>query len=268
LARPALRIYLTGRVGLERDAWVDQDALGGRQGRLAFLLLVTERHRPLPVDTCAEALWGDDLPPSWETSLRAVMSKLRRTLARIDPNLVIRSDGGCYQLMVGGAWIDVEAAGNAIDRAEGALRRGELTAAWSEATVAAGISRRPVLPGEDRPWVDALRARMRTGLVRALDVLAAVYLANDQRPLALAIARELVAVEPLREAGHRALMRAHHVSGERAAALRVHAELRATLIAELGVEPSGETEQLYLAILRADGRPGTRSSLDPPIVTE
>jgi DNA-binding SARP family transcriptional activator len=58
-------------------------------------------------------------------------------------------------------------------------------------------------------------------------------------------------VEPLREAGHRALMRVHQAAGERGEALRVHAELRAMLAEELGIEPSPETEALYLELLRA-----------------
>jgi SARP family transcriptional regulator, regulator of embCAB operon len=249
--RQRLRLHLTGRVGVEGTHWVDQEALGGRQGRLAFVRLVMERHRPLPIDTLADALWGDALPRSWEASLRAVVSKLRSVLASVDPGSSVRSDAGCYQLAVGDAWVDVEAAANAVDRGEGALRHGDLRTAWSEATVAAGIARRPVLPGVDVPWVDALRAHVRSCSVRALDVLVEVELAGDQRPLALSHARELVAMEPLREAGHRALMRAHQAAGERGEALRVHAELRAVLAEELGIEPSPETEALYLDLLRA-----------------
>lgn len=257
MARNPLRIYLTGRVGLEGEHGVDQEMLGGRQGRLALVRLVLERHRPLPLDALANALWGEELPRTWETSLRAVVSKLRSVLVALDPALGIRSDAGCYQLVVGDAWVDVEAAVNAVDRAEGGLRRGETSVAWSEATVAASIARRPVLPGEDRPWVNELRDRLRGCSVRALDVLAAVYLADDQRPLALAVARELVELEPLREAGYRSLMRAHHAAGERAEALRAHAELRAMLVEELGVEPSPETEAVYLRILRDEvAQPG------------
>jgi SARP family transcriptional regulator, regulator of embCAB operon len=207
LASAPLRFYLTGRVTVEGDSVVDQTALPGRQGRLALVYLVLERHRPVPLDDLAEALWGPQLPPSWERSLRVIVSKLRRALASVEvagtggtsatgasatgagegtPGSLatIVSDAGCYQAMLGRAWVDVEAAANAIDRAEGAWRRAELADAWSEATVAAAITRRPLLAGEDHRWVAEERGRLRSIGVRALEVLASVHLARDDHVLA------------------------------------------------------------------------------------
>jgi SARP family transcriptional regulator, regulator of embCAB operon len=251
LASAPLRFYLTGRVTVEGDAVVDQTALPGRQGRLALVYLVLERHRPVPLDDLAEALWGPELPPSWERSLRVVVSKLRRALASCTGGpATIVSEAGCYQAMLGRAWVDVEAAANAIDRAEGAWRRAELADAWSEATVAAAITRRPLLAGEDHRWVAQERGRLRSIGVRALEVLASVHLATGDHVLARQTAEELVQLEPLRESGHRFLMRAHVAGGDRAEALRVHERLRLVLVDELGVDPSPETAALHLSILR------------------
>lgn len=47
----------------------------------------------------------------------------------------------------------------------------------------------------------ALRGRVRSLRVRALDVLAHVYLARANHPLAVSTARELIDLEPYREAG-------------------------------------------------------------------
>jgi DNA-binding SARP family transcriptional activator len=77
-----LRFYLTGRVAVEGSHTVDQSALPGRQGRLALVYLVVERHRPVPIHELASALWGDDPPRTWEASLRVVVSKLRRVLTQ------------------------------------------------------------------------------------------------------------------------------------------------------------------------------------------
>jgi SARP family transcriptional regulator, regulator of embCAB operon len=259
-----LRFYLTGRVSVEGARLVEQTALPGRQGRLALVYLVLERHRPVPYDELADALWGAELPPSWDRSLRVLVSKLRKALPTPEvtdsgtgtdgeetgagPLLV--SDAGCYQARLGGAWVDVEAATNAVDRAEGAWRAEDLAAAWSEATVAASVTRRPLLPGEDHVWVAQERGRLRGLRVRALEVLAAVHLARGDAVLAREVAQELVALEPLREAGHRLLMRVHVAGGDRAEALRVHQRLRTSLAEELGVDPSPETAALYRAILR------------------
>jgi SARP family transcriptional regulator, regulator of embCAB operon len=250
LVSSELRLYLTGRVTVEGAALVPQTALPGRQGRLALVHLVLERHRPVPVDELADALWGPDLPPSWERSVRVLISKLRRALDAAGGGAVIVSEAGCYQAMLGPAWVDVEAAVNALDRAEGAWRCGDPGAAWAEATVTAAVTRRPLLAGEDLPWVAEQRRRLRAVRVRALEVLASVHLGRGDQVLAHAVAEELVQLEPLREAGHRQLMRAHAAGGERAEALRVYGRLRTLLADELGVDPSPETTALHLTILR------------------
>jgi SARP family transcriptional regulator, regulator of embCAB operon len=171
------------------------------------------------------------------------------------PAPLLVSDAGCYQARLGGAWVDVEAATNAVDRAEGAWRAEDLATAWSEATVAASVTRRPLLAGEDHAWVAQERGRLRGLRVRALEVLAAVYLARGDTVLAREVAQELVALEPLREAGHRLLMRVQVAGGDRAEALRVHQRLRESLAEELGVDPSPETRALHRAILREHPEP-------------
>lgn len=250
MERLPARFYLTGRVGIEGRVVVDQADLHGRQGRLALVHLVVERHRPVGIDELSAAVWGYEPPPSWETSLRALVSRLRRACAQAGADVTFASDAGCYQLRAPGGWVDLEAAGNAVDEAEGALRRGDRSAAWAPATVAAGIAARPLLPGEDLPWVGAVRGRLRAVWVRACDVLTRLYL-EDQPALAASLARQLVEAEPYREAGHRLLMRALVADGARGEALRVYEGLRRRLLDELGVEPDEETRAVHLEVLRA-----------------
>lgn len=73
-----LRIYLTSRVLLEESGTVllDERRLMGRQGRLVFAYLVGEHLRAVSRDELAEELWLGTLPPSWERSLSALISKL------------------------------------------------------------------------------------------------------------------------------------------------------------------------------------------------
>jgi SARP family transcriptional regulator, regulator of embCAB operon len=180
-----------------------------------------------------------------------VVSKLRTVLTQAgNDDTTIVTEGGCYRVRLGDAWVDIEAAANAVDRAEGAWRHGDLATTWSEATVAAGIVRRPLLPGEEQSWVSVLRTRLHDMGVRALDLLVQVYLARGEHSLAIAVGRELVALEPFREAGYRHLMRAHLAAGDRAEAVRTHQQLRDLLTEELGVDPSAETTALYLDVLR------------------
>jgi len=107
-----LRIFLSGRVALEADG-VGLDAGGlGRLGRIALAYLVSERHRPVTRDELAEVLWGDDLPRSWETSLRGVALRLRALLgaAGLVPGDALISAHGCWQLQLPETTtVDVEA---------------------------------------------------------------------------------------------------------------------------------------------------------------
>lgn len=246
------RFYLTGRVSIEGSSLVDQAELPGRHGRLALVRLALARHRPLPTGELADAIWGADVPASVETSLRAVISKLRSAVARAEatPSPTIAFDAGCYQLRAPGAWVDVEAAANAVDRAEGAWRAGGSEVAWQHATVAASIARRPLLPGEDAAWVAEAQGRLRRVHLRALAVLAEVWRERGDHGLAVATATELVALEPFREASHRALILAHQAAGDAAEAARAYEDCRELMREALGVDPSPETQRLHRHVLR------------------
>src|SRR5829696_4592563 len=135
-----LRIYLTGRVLVEDSGTIlfDERRLMGRQGRLVFAHLVGEHLRAVSRDELAEELWPDTVPPSWERSLSALISKLRALIAGVGvPDVALTGSFGHYQLLLpAGVWIDAQAASEAIDRAESALRRGNPQDAWGWAQVA------------------------------------------------------------------------------------------------------------------------------------
>ena len=252
-ASPSLRFYLAGRLAVEGSGTLDQSDLPASQGRRALVHLVLSRHRPVPMEELADLLWADSPPASWETALRAVVSKLRTALARVGITDAVSAEGGCYQLRVAGAWVDLEEAERSLHRAEGACRVGDLVTAWSAATVSAAITARPVLAGMDDPELTALRDRGRRQRVRALDVLAAVWLGRGDVQLALHVVQEVVSLEPFREQGYRSLMRCHLAAGNRAEALRVYADCRALLAEELGVDPAPETASVYLEALAGGG---------------
>src|SRR5215510_1816533 len=137
---PETRIYLCGRVTVERNGRVlTEAAIGGRQGRLLFTFLGTRRTQPVSKPELIGAIWGSRTPPSVETAINAIVSKLRAALRKLGvprPHGVA-SDVGTYQFVVPAAWIDTEEARTAIDRAEGALRGNAPSTAWASANVAA-----------------------------------------------------------------------------------------------------------------------------------
>lgn len=252
---PDTRIYLCGRVTVERAGRVLTDAaLGGRQGRLLFAFLGTRRTLPVSKAELIDAIWGARMPPSADTAMNALVSKLRASLRRLgvpQPH-GIASNGGTYQLVVPSAWIDVEGARTAIDRAEGALRGNAWTAAWGSANVAAAISRQPFLPDDEHQWVKQQRAQIERVWRRALLVLSAVSVRNGEHELGIQHAAEVLSAEPFDEMACQALMRAHAAAGNRAEALRVYANCRKLFRDELGAEPSEQTAAVFLGILRAE----------------
>ena len=247
------RIYVIGRVEIETPTGlVGEQKFPGRQGRTLFAYLVCNRQRPVTREELANVLWPDELPPAWETALNALVSKLRSLFKKIDGNarLALTSAFGTYTLRLEGEfWVDGEAAIEAIDDAEAFMRKGDVKGAFAPSNIAAIISRQPFLPGEDGPWLSSERARLQANLVRALDCLAEVWMANNEPKLALATARECIALEPFRETGYQRLMRFETALGNRAEALRVYESCRILLADELGADPSAETEALYLQLL-------------------
>lgn len=252
-----VRLYLTGRMSIETPTEVlDERDLPGRQARLALAHLALDAQRPVARDALADALWGDELPAGWEGALKALVSKLRTVLVRagFDPDRALTMVSGCYQLhLPADGWVDLEACPRAVDAAEAALRRGDVAAAWGDATVASAIARRPFLAGEDAPWVDDVRRRLRRWRVRALDCLTDVWLERGDAPLAISLASESIGLEPYRESAYRHLMRAHFLAGDRGEALRTYDRCARVLDTELGVAPHPDTVALRDALASGDG---------------
>jgi SARP family transcriptional regulator, regulator of embCAB operon len=253
LAKPwksPLRLYLTGRVMAERDGRiVDEKRLPGRQGPIALVYLALERARPVPIDELADAVWGEEVPRAWETALSAIVSKLRSALFEF--GIGVTTVSGRYQLALpADGWVDIEAARQALDEAEGRVRAGRPREAWGPGNVAASIAGRVFLPGVDVEWAARARQTLQSVRVRALSCLASAALSNAEWPLAAQFARTQVELEPFRESGWQQLMRGLAGGGNRAEALRAYAQCRDLLQKELGVAPSRETEAVLAELRR------------------
>lgn len=248
-----LRFHLTGRLTVTGPSGtVDEEDLPGRQARLLLAYLVLHGRHPVPYDVLAHVVWGGDPPGSWTGLLKSLVSRTRTALrgAGMPPEALL-SGLGTYQLRLpADSWVDVEAGTRAVDRAEARLRQGDLGQAWAEAAVASAITRRPLLPHEDAPWLDDTREHLRAGRIRALDVLSEVWLAQGEPAQAVALSAESIGLAPLRESSWRLLMRAHATAGNAAEALRAYRQCAAVLERELGVGPTRTTVALHEQIRR------------------
>jgi DNA-binding SARP family transcriptional activator len=243
----ANRIQLCGRLVVELEDRRLEDDLPARQGRLLFAYLTANRDRPCGRAELIEAVWPHDLPARPETALSALLSKLRRVLG---PELV---DGrSSIQLRLpAGAWIDLEAAGEAIHRAESAVAREDWTGAWGPGQVAQYVAKRGFLPGEDAPWIDEIRQRLEAIYLRALEVRAraGLGLGGSELDTAERSARSLISASPYHESGYRFLMEVLAERGNAAEALNVYERLRALLRDELGTVPGEATQELHRRLL-------------------
>ena len=249
-----VRIHLAGRVSLEACGQIfDQVAFPGQQGRVAFAYLAAEHGRPVERSELSEALWPNEMPPSSEAALNAVVSKLRSLLARASlPPGVLTGGAGCYELRLPkSTWLDLEVAADAIHEAETAIQAGDPARAYGPSAVAHHIARRPLLAGLRGSWIESRRNRLRNVLLRALECRGEVYLWNHEHSLAIETAYELIGLEPLRESGHRMLMRSLAAAGNTAEALWVYEKCRRLIAREIGVDPSKETKAVYNAVLNA-----------------
>jgi DNA-binding SARP family transcriptional activator/streptogramin lyase len=196
--------------------------------------------------------------------LRVLMTKLRALLEEcgIDGSSALTAAFGCYRLALPvGAWIDVDAAASAVDRAEAARAAGALDEARAQASTAAELARRTFLPGEEGTWVEEQRRDLRDILVRSLECLRDTALADGKLGDAVRYAAEITELEPFRESSYRALMQAHAAAGNPAEALRVYERCRRFLAEELGAYPSVESEAAYLEILQTS-RDGPAAEVD------
>jgi SARP family transcriptional regulator, regulator of embCAB operon len=249
LASPHLmRIQICGPLAVERDGQRLDPMLPGRQGRLLFTYLVVNRDRQIPRDELAEALWREPDPAAIDTRLNPLLSKLRRVFGAgaVDGRSTIR-------LFLADAWIDLEAATEAIHRAESSVAQQGWARAWGPALTALFVAERGFLPGEDAPWIDEIRNQLTVLRLRALECYAAagLGLGGTELDAAVRAGRQLIRLAPLRESGYRYLMQALAAQDNLAEALNIYGLLCQCLRDQLGVSPSPATRALHERLLGA-----------------
>jgi SARP family transcriptional regulator, regulator of embCAB operon len=149
------------------------------------------------------------------------------------------------------AFVDVEAALEALHRAESHVANEEWAEAWGPSGIAYHVANRPLLQGHDRPWLDEWRRRLDEVRLRGLECFAAVRLGlgGPTLPQAEDCARRLIELAPYRESGHRILMEALERRGNVAEALLAYDRLRVLLRDELGIAPGPAVQSVYRRLL-------------------
>ena len=241
----AARIQVCGRLAVELDGVRREQALPGPQGALLFAFLVVHRDQATTRDAVSAALWPDD-DGGHEAALNALVSRLRHVLP-------CQATSGTLRLeLPSSTWVDLEAARDAIHRAESAVAQRQWERGWSAAQTALFVSRRGFVLGFDGAWAAAMRRELELLHQRSLEAyaVAALGLGGAELATAESASRELVRIAPLRESGHRLLMESLAARGNPAEALQVYDDLRVVLRNELGVSPATETRDLHARLLQ------------------
>jgi DNA-binding SARP family transcriptional activator len=244
---PPTRIQLCGRLVVELEGRRVEDELPGAKGRLLFAYLVLNRDRRIGRDELLTAVYGEEASPEQHPSLSVLLSKLRSV---IGPDLLAgRSE--LELVLPGDAFVDVEAAREALHRAESHVAAGEWAASWGPSGVAYHVARRTLLQGEDRPWLDEWRRRLEEIELRGLECFAEARLGlgGPTLPQAEDCARRLIELAPYRETGHRILIESLERRGNVAEALLAYDRLRVLLRDELGVTPGPALQSVHRRLL-------------------
>jgi DNA-binding SARP family transcriptional activator len=209
---------------------------------LAYLALHPDRAQSR--DKLAALLWEESGETLARQSLRQSLSALRKALPREG---LLEADSESVMLV----GLDVDAL---------AFERLAPSQVSTELELAVGLYGGELLEGFHAradafdEWLIEQRSYYRELAIAAMARLLEQRLAEDPDEPTLRLAHRLVALDPLRESAHRALMTIYARLGRPNEAARRYRHLRRLLWVELDAEPEPETVQLHREIMETRGR--------------
>ncbi|MBP2316169.1 BTAD domain-containing putative transcriptional regulator [Azospirillum soli] len=209
-------------------------------GLLAYLALRPDQAQSR--EKLAGLLWGDSSDAQARSSLRQVIATLRRTFPD-EGAPVLRVEGELVALIPGAMETDAVAF-------EQAIAEGTPDALDRAATLYRGDLFEGLLLNADifESWLMVERQRLREMALSAMARRLDQALAAGATEAGVRTALRLLALDPLQEPAHRALMQLYARQGRHTVALKQYQACRAMLEQELGVLPEPETERVYRAI--------------------
>jgi len=237
----------------------------------------------------AELLWPQSDERHARTDLRAVMSKLKKSMEEQE----VHDGKEGALLLVDGDFLAVEPTEVELDtealEAAVWLARRETSSATSSNDAAAGRRREPIgrlqetlelyrgefMEGfsvDDAPefevWLEGERARWRRVFAELCERLSRLQSEAGQLEEAIGTARLWARHAPLEEAAHRRLMELLSRAGESEEALLAYEDFREALSRVLGMEPSAQMRELAARLgEEVEQRASLGASLMPPAAT-
>ncbi|MFV2000269.1 MAG: BTAD domain-containing putative transcriptional regulator [Acidimicrobiia bacterium] len=241
-----MRVQLLGPV----EAYADDGevlSIGGPKQRTVLALLCVDPGRPVSSDRLIEGVWGDEVPERSARSLSTYVSNLRRALGE-----VVRGDHGTYRATLDRSCVDVAAF-------EDQVRRGDASAS-RDPREAARIYRDAIDMWVGTPFGGVDAHGLLTAEITRLEDLKlliaerslTIEIEAGGHRAAIAELESLVARYPHRDDLRGLHMRVLYLSGRQTDALASYRTYRERLVADLGLDPSPELQDLELQILTHD----------------
>ena len=229
--------------------------VGGQRVRALLILLAMDAGRVVSARSLIERLWPDERPADAANALQSLVSRLRVALRQAGlPDGVVESSAVGYRLAVSRAAVD------ALEF-EAQARAGRQALAGGDPATAARLLRHALarwrgpaladVAGEEFAAAPAARLAELRGAAQ-LDRIEAELALGAAGPALIGELRELTAADPLAERPAALMMRALAAVGRQAEALAVYQRTRDRLAEELGVDPSAQLDQAYIAVLRQE----------------
>lgn len=235
---PRLELHLLGAPRIELNHRPIEVDTRKAIALLAYLALSGQGHTRQKL---AALFWPEAETGKALAALRRTLSVLNKALGGV--GLAIEREQVSLERSEQ-VWIDVEAFRERAQHPD--LRALAEAAALYRDDFLAGFTLRDSPAFDD--WQFFQSETLRRELAAVLEKLVRGLSARGDDGPAIEYARRWLALDPLHEPAHRALMQLYARTGQPAAALRQYRECARVLDAELGVAPLAETTQLYETI--------------------
>lgn len=248
-----LRLHLFGGFELTTAAGETVD-IGAKKARALVAWLALQPGMAHSRDRLSTLLWGESNEQQARHSLRQTLTALRKS----SPALASGLEAGHDTVRLARGVIAVDALDLESQVAGAGPRDGDDILALYRGDFLEGLNTRS--PAFDE-WLMERREHYRSLVFDQLEHIMVDAVSQDRAADAIRIGIRLVALEPLREDIHRALMECYASLGRAPAALQQYRICRAILERELGVAPSSETENVKRRLLSERSRPAVSTGL-------
>lgn len=226
----------------------------GAMQQLLFASFMAVAGRLVTVETLADELWGTTPPNKMNNALQAQISRLRRTLVRVDggaADRIITTVSG-YQFNIHPGELDAQVFLDSVGSIRASSEADPCRSA-AELRRAIRLWRGPVFGGvAGGPLCRTAASKYEEARLSALELLYEIELRSGEYARIVPELTETLSQNPMQEQFCGLLMIALYRSGRQIDALQTYRQFRHRLNEELGVEPSPMLHSYESAILEHD----------------